>query len=381
MTVWYVDYGNTAVIPISDICEVDSFCDFLTVFPHQALRCRLHDVPCRRSQQWTKEATAFLRELVPDDHDQPLTIKVVRQATDTSLPQVNLFQRILPSHELIFVNQTLMMKDSLFNPHPIRSEAPLARPSNGRLPSSRTIRAIPDVALSAHMFETSRRNLPSEPTVDSNQASLPPLLPPEVPNVGQNFDVTVTSAAHPNNFTVQPWSSSVFLDDLMDEMQNFYNSEDNICDMHECLLREGEFYASKSKDGQWYRTSVIRRMADQEDTVWVYFVDYGDYDWMTLDDLQPLWRRFRSLPFQAIRASLADVVPLEGDWDPMECVNFQKMLVEKQFVSIVRTKTEDESNGLGGCELGLTLIDTSSDQDVYIHNLLIEKGKAKLVRT
>ncbi|CAN8002361.1 unnamed protein product, partial [Ixodes pacificus] len=103
----------------------------------------------------------------------------------------------------------------------------------------------------------------------------------------------------------------------------------------------------------------------------VYFVDYGDYSMMRPSELQPLWRRFRELPVQAVPASLDRVAPVQSDWSPVDCLNFRNLVQERQFVARIVAKLPDDRTGVQGAHrLVVRLVDTSTDRDVQLDELL-----------
>lgn len=68
---------------------------------------------------------------------------------------------------------------------------------------------------------------------------------------------------------------------------------------------------------------------------------------------------------------------MEKDWPAIDCVYFRELVVEKSFVSrIVEIRRDVENPNY--MTLGLTLVDTSTTKDVYIHELLVEKKMAAL---
>ncbi len=132
-------------------------------------------------------------------------------------------------------------------------------------------------------------------------ASLKELVPPTIPGVGEFFDVNVTLAASPSNFTVQSWSDGQALDMLQREMNHQYTMTTTQVDRK--ALRSDSYFAGRHTDGFWYRVRVNSQVDDA--TVAVRLVDYGDYSLMSLENLAILSSRFRNLPMQAINASLA----------------------------------------------------------------------------
>ncbi len=49
-----------------------------------------------------------------------------------------------------------------------------------------------------------------------------------------------------------------------------------------------------------------------EDKYDIFFVDFGDSEYLTLDQLRPLPGRFQNEPFHAIECSLTGLQPVEG---------------------------------------------------------------------
>lgn len=68
---------------------------------------------------------------------------------------------------------------------------------------------------------------------------------------------------------------------------------------------------------------------------------------------------------------------MNRDWDTDDCLRFQRMTVDKKFVSridnILRTGSPSDE-----AILELTLIDVSTDTDVNINQLLVLEDRAVL---
>merc|ERR550539_303224 len=54
--VFFVDYGNTAEVSLSEVWELSAISDVMSDLPRQALKCRLSDVP-PEGHQWSDKAT------------------------------------------------------------------------------------------------------------------------------------------------------------------------------------------------------------------------------------------------------------------------------------------------------------------------------------
>lgn len=205
-------------------------------------------------------------------------------------------------------------------------------------------------------------------------------------DVNDYFDVTVTLAGSPSNFTVQPYFEGRALENLSLEMNKFYNDEKNHYDKGPLTsdhLSKDFFFAGKHDDGQWYRVKV-NSMLDEYSAA-VKLVDYGDYSMMQLENMQPLWPQFRNLSMQAISASLADIVPIKQVWTPEDAVYFTELVVGKQFVSEIKeTKYDAEDfEAMGnGFKLSLSLYDTTDpEKDILIEQHLVDIGRARRVNS
>lgn len=377
----FVDLGMTSWVTPSDLYDLEAFGDSVTRLPHQALVCQLGDI---LNGPWTEKATARLKEMVPSDLE--LLLKVTTAARDGCPAVVALFKRIEPDNELVSIDTSLAV--SL---QETRSEDKANRPrrtsSLGRALSQGSFDKKLDV--SAQLDGSSSSVSPNSgseevsPCIlaleEAGEAEGPPLVAPTLPPVGEYLDVVVMVAASPLNFSCQPWLGGGQLEALMADMQAFYTKDNAFPEgLPEALLSRGRYYAGKHTDGLWYRVRV--QQVQKQLMASVYFVDYGDYGMMRPSELQPLWRRFRELPVQAVQASLAGVAPVNHDWNPVDNINFRKLVEERQFVGLIVEKEPDDQTGvMGAHKLVLRLIDTSTDEDVRLDQLLAKMNIARLV--
>ena len=72
-----------------------------------------------------------------------------------------------------------------------------------------------------------------------------------------------------------------------------------------------------------------------------------------------------------------DVKPLHQDWSVEDCIRFQELCVEQQFVGICKEVGKDPLNPSEPL-LTLDLIDTSTDEDIYLNKQLVAEGRARL---
>nr|XP_027221804.1 tudor domain-containing protein 7-like isoform X7 [Penaeus vannamei] len=364
---WFVDFGNSDRVPSASLRPLEGVNERLTKIPHQALLCRLHNVPSA-GLEWTERACHRLMELLPEDS--PLLLKV-QAVKSNGPPLVELFKRLQPQNELVSINATLGIDNSLFrndgdsNNNSVNKEVVLS-PSRTRSRRSST-----------NSQTSSSSGLNSGPSsmnsyYDSTPTSPRPgaLIPMEVPRVGEYFDVYVTYAASPSNFAVQSWKMTKKLSALMSKMHVYYNNANNLQTLDE--LQAGGFYAVKHSDDSWYRAQVSMH---QGDIVSGLFVDYGDCFIVTRDNVQPLPTAFHALPYQAIKAKISGISAANLDWTPEDCCRFQELVEYREFVSIVANI--ESANDSDGYVISLRLINTSDPKlDVYIDQILVDEGRA-----
>ena len=67
------------------------------------------------------------------------------------------------------------------------------------------------------------------------------------------------------------------------------------------------FCLAKLKSENEYFRAEIKDFKDETNEIRVFYVDFGDYSWVNLDEIYPLNEKFlRILPFQAIECSLGN---------------------------------------------------------------------------
>lgn len=351
--VFFVDYGNTSKVSVDEIWKLNSVSEAVSELPRQALKCRLKNVP-PAGHVWSEEATKALRDLVPES--QLVTVKVVGGRQDC--PDVELILHNVG--EEASVNLAIIADMSVF-PESSSSQ-------NGDQPSV----TISNLKIDSPTVSSPPDSAPMSPMSSLQDiASLKTLLAPDIPDEGQYFDVTIVVAVSPSNFVVQPYPGEK-LEELMEELNTFYKSEKHLQEVPGDNIKEGEYYAARHTDGYWYRVKITK-MIDAENAA-VRYVDYGDLTMVSFNNLQTLWGQFRNLPFQAINAKIANVLPAEDDWKPEDIAWFKDRVAEKQFVSMIKSVGGDASEP----EVELVLIDTTHpSEDKYIDQELIQDGRAR----
>ncbi|XP_076247225.1 tudor domain-containing protein 7 tapas isoform X2 [Calliopsis andreniformis] len=336
-----IDFGKTVVTTRGNLLSLEGLSSVLAKYPAQALKVHLHNID---NSIFNEQMVAKLVELAPKG--EPLLVKVV--SSEKGVPVVELFKRIKPSNMLVSINNTLTLEKELARSH-----------GDGN----------------NNMKTRKRLERTNSKLAGNEDEDVRVLKPPKISGIGEYFDVHVTMAAHPGNFTVQPFDEKRSLETLMIQLQDVCRAYKGPIPTQESV-KEGKLYAAKHTDDHWYRVCISSII--KENLVSVYFCDFGDVSVLPLDKLQPLKSQFLDLPYQAIKARLAGIQPINVDWSVKDSIRFQDLVVEKNFVSII---VESKPDGLSPADtiLGLKLIDVNTDEDIYIDRLLVEEGRATFV--
>ncbi|XP_052744074.1 tudor domain-containing protein 7B [Bicyclus anynana] len=405
-----VDSGLILRAPLSSLVPLNVFSPALNAYPPQAQQVRLSGV-----ERVAGGMVARLRELLIGARVLCRAAPDSRQHASAPAPApVELFVRSGPLNILASVNNAILLEYEYQQP---------AKPNEEEKENDTTKQLEALHKKKERIFRTAAAGAEEVPEV----ADKPGVLPPQtLPTAGQCFDVNVAMAANPWNFVVQPNFSRTSLQTMMASLQ----TECPKIPISEAPTKPayGELYtAYYEKDDSWYRVTIAGSVSDE--LVSVYFCDFGDLALFERTALRPvpaaaplarslppqairarlygdcsfdclvgpavsprrlaLFERTalrpvpaaaplaRSLPPQAIRARLYDVKPLHQDWQVEDCIRFQELCVEQQFVGICKEVAKDPLNPTEPL-LTLDLVDTSTEEDLYINKQLVKEGRARL---
>ena len=98
------------------------------------------------------------------------------------------------------------------------------------------------------------------------------------------------------------------------------------------LVPEQPVLAQFSEDERWYRATVIS--TDRKaNTVYVFYVDFGNRETLPLSKLRHMPNEFMSLPKLELSCSLYGVQPAVGDeWNEESVDCFSLLMMEEEFV-------------------------------------------------
>lgn len=219
------------------------------------------------------------------------------------------------------------------------------------------------------------------------------------------LEVFVSAVVSPSRFYLQlVGPQSTELDILVETMTEYYNQQDNR-DLHR--IRKpylGQIVAAEfNADGKWYRAEVVAILPNEyksgEIVLDLYFVDYGDNQYIQPSEVYELRPDFLALRFQAIECFLAHVEPNasvssttgEEDWEPAAISRFEELTHVAQWKKLLSRIATYKNKGHRGAGInregregspvpGVELYDTSADgTDVNIAVELVNEGHAKVI--
>lgn len=152
----------------------------------------------------------------------------------------------------------------------------------------------------------------------------------ELPVNNGKLLVAMSYIVHPNEFYVHLITPDALeMDKLTQGLQEFYNKAENFAKLEDTrTLGVGDYCCAKfERDKSWYRGKIleIKSLGPKGGRKWdfmVFYVDYGNTEWVLETNVKPLADTFFDLPAQALKCSLAHIHPrppvnrkcTEGKW-------------------------------------------------------------------
>uniref|UniRef100_A0A1B6D668 RING finger protein 17 n=1 Tax=Clastoptera arizonana TaxID=38151 RepID=A0A1B6D668_9HEMI len=189
---------------------------------------------------------------------------------------------------------------------------------------------------------------------------------------GASFTGLVVSTESPNLFYVQKVENNVLqhLKKLMDDMDVTYsNSKSSSDNAFVYTPVVGSAVAAQySLDKKWYRAIITGLPGNR--MVEVYYIDYGNSEILSWDQLRHLHDRFKKMSCQALRCSLADIKPNEGtNWSSEALLWFSDTCNNNTFtISVFRTVSDI---------LEVVLYEIRENKDVCINGDMVKNNFAQ----
>ncbi|XP_022086655.1 uncharacterized protein LOC110977121 isoform X2 [Acanthaster planci] len=312
-----VDYGEDAVLPLDRIRQLEErFYDQPAVALHCSLTCTAAP-SCDR--KWTEAAIKHFKEKVLNQLCQ------VNIATfENGKCEVELLYPGRGMNELTSIKRDLIQKGwAVCKGTPSSNEAHALGSGDHQVSNhSAASRGSPKVDSSSSMLPANH-GVSHSPSVSQSVPSLPaPQVPTEdflglVTVVSDMGDVYVQVATDENACAVQ----SLVLN---------LNQHYALAPLRPHRPGIGECCASKYKmDNLWYRGRVLGGGSSQDTPLEIFFVDYGNTETVSPEDVQKLEEKFKHIPVAAIHCRLSGLrAPSRDDaWNS----DLRKEILEKAF--------------------------------------------------
>ncbi|KAF6212836.1 hypothetical protein GE061_010545 [Apolygus lucorum] len=236
-------------------------------------------------------------------------------------------------------------------------------------------------------------NRPQRGQTRISNGSDPAIKKPEyerlIATTGDNTSqVYVSAVASPVHFWVQVITPrAADLDLLVEEMTEYYNKEENREPIDIDKITKGQIVACLMTDTKWYRVEIcsVHSRADrvEDSQIDVFYLDYGESEYVSLEKLCHLPSDFLKLRFQAIEVQMVGIVPMEGEtWTEAATDCFVDMTYCGQWrvlvAEIVGYKSRSKESAQSGSPIPcIKLYDPDGEPGVDLGTQLVQKKMAK----
>ncbi|XP_047535202.1 tudor and KH domain-containing protein homolog isoform X1 [Vanessa atalanta] len=209
-----------------------------------------------------------------------------------------------------------------------------------------------------------------------------------------SIEVYVSASSSPSRFWVQFVGPQVAqLDDLVAHMTEYYGNKENRASHALVKVSVGQVVAAVFRhDGRWYRARVMDLRPNEFDATQqvadLFFLDYGDSEYVATHELCELRADLLRLRFQAMECFLAGVRPVNQQtrWHPQAVERFEDLVQVARWKPLVsRTCTYKKSSGAvgeRGKEVpGIKLYDVTDAGSLDIGEVLVREGWAEPCET
>ncbi|KAJ8714904.1 hypothetical protein PYW08_004885 [Mythimna loreyi] len=212
-------------------------------------------------------------------------------------------------------------------------------------------------------------------------------------NGGSQIEVYVSAVSSPSRFWVQFVGPQVTqLDSLVEEMTEYYGKKENREAHALAHVSIGQVVAAVFRhDGRWYRARVHDIRPNEFDATKqvadVFFLDYGDSEYVATHELCELRADLLRLRFQAMECFLAGVRPAASDeprerWSQQAVERFEELTQVARWKPLLSQtctyKKTATAEGEKEREIpGIKLFDNTDEGELDIGAVLIAEGWAE----
>nr|XP_045735173.1 tudor domain-containing protein 1 [Mirounga angustirostris] len=303
--VLYIDYGNEEIIPVNRIHQLNRNID---LFPPCAIKCFVASV-IPAEGNWSNECVKTIKSLLMEQYCSIKIVNILEEEVVTFAVDV-----MLPGSGKLLDDVLIEMGYGL-KPKGQNSKKQSADPND--------------------LEDVGKMTAENKVVVDRSDL-IPKVL---TLNVGDEFCGVVAHIQTPEDFFCQQLQSGHKLAELQASLSEYCGQVPPRSDFYPTI---GDICCAQfSDDDQWYRASVLAYASEQ--TVLVGYVDYGNFEILSLTRLCPITPKLLELPMQAIKCVLAGVKPSLGIWTP-EAICLMKKIVQNKMITVkVADKLENSS--------------------------------------
>ncbi|KAL0616596.1 Tudor domain-containing protein 1 [Plecturocebus cupreus] len=328
--VLYIDYGNEEIISFNRIYQLNRNID---LFPPCAIKCFVANV-IPAEGNWSTDCIKATKSLLMEQYCSMKIVDILEEEMVTFAVEVK-----LPSSGKLLDHVLIEMGYGL-------------KPKGQDSKKESTDQSDPQ--------DAGKMTAENKMIVDKSDL-IPKVL---TLNIGDEFCGVVAHIQTPEDFFCQQLQSGRKLAELQASLSEYCGQLSPRSDFYPAI---GDICCAQfSEDDQWYRASVLAYAS--EESVLVGYVDYGNFEILSLMRLCPIVPKLLELPMQAIKCVLAGVKPSLGIWTP-EAICLMKKLVQNKIITVkVVDKLENSSL--------VELIDKSKTPHVSVSKVLIDAGFA-----
>ncbi|CAH1639034.1 unnamed protein product [Spodoptera littoralis] len=206
-------------------------------------------------------------------------------------------------------------------------------------------------------------------------------------NRGAPIEVYVSAVSSPSRFWVQFVGPQVTqLDLLVEEMTEYYGKKENRENHALSHVSVGQVVAAVFRhDGRWYRARVHDVRPNEYDATQqvadVFFLDYGDSEYVSIYELCELRADLLRLRFQAMECFLAGVRPKSDAWSTEAIERFENLVHVARWQPLLSKtctyKKTATADGEKEREIpGIKLYDNTEEGEIDIGATLLMEGLA-----
>ncbi|XP_047657291.1 tudor domain-containing 6 isoform X2 [Tachysurus fulvidraco] len=152
-----------------------------------------------------------------------------------------------------------------------------------------------------------------------------------------DYVAVVQHVDSPTKFWIQTQKYAAEFELLMHGLTELYSNHTRATG----LIREpvpGLLCVAKAEDGVFYRATICEVVEMKAE---VFFLDYGNKEWVEITSLRELPHRYQNIPALAIKCALYGIQPRSKEWDLNATLFFAKAVVDKALDVHVVAKSQD----------------------------------------